>query len=307
MHKIDISRIDLNLLILFEVLLAERNVGRAAERLQLSQSATSHALGRLRRLFGDPLFIRHAAGVEPTHRARQLADDLAGALAHVRRMMGSTRFDPATLERTFTVATHEYAVAVLMPRLLALLHRDAPGVDIRCVGPSYRDLIAALDRGEADLACGAFPGLDTKRIERTPLFTDRFVGMVRVGHPALSAGGLDLEAFVSSLHVWVATGERPYDPVAVALAERGRARRVGLTVPYALSVPVVLASSDLVGVVPERLGASLSVSLPVVMFELPIVLGTMTCDLLVPTSLAATPEARWLTDIFVSAATDEVA
>lgn len=302
MHRIDISRIDLNLLVVLEVLLEERHVGRTAERLRLSQSATSHALGRLRQLFDDPLFVRHAAGVEPTQRARDIQADLSQALSHVRRVVGPARFDPKMLERTFTVATHEYVVAVLMPKVSTLLLSEAPGVDIRCVGLSYRELTSAFDRGEADFACGAFPGLDVKRLERTPLFADRFIGVVRAGHHALRNGRLDIEAFTELRHVWVSMGSEPYDPVAEAMADQGRRRRIAMTVPSALSVAPVVANSDLVGVMPTRLADSLSGLFQLAMFELPVAINAVTCDLLMPAALTATPEARWLKALLLKAA-----
>ena len=306
MHKIDISGVDLNLLAVSEVLLDERHVGRTAERLRLSQSATSHALGRLRRLFDDPLFVRHAAGIEPTHRARELGDGLAEALAQVRRLVSPVQFDPATRGRTFTIAPHEYAVAILMTKLLALLRQEAEGVDVRCVGLAYRDLITAFDHGDVDLACGAFPGLDTKRIERTPLFEDRFVGVVRAGHPALAEGRMSIAAFTSLGHAWVSVGSEPYDPVAVALAAQGRKRRIMMTVPNVLSVPLIVAQSDLVGVIPERLASSMSRPLQLNVFELPVTIDSMTCDLLMPIASAATPEARWLKGVFAKVASDAI-
>src|SRR4051794_5197038 len=115
MHQIDLSRGDLNLLVVFETLFQERHVGRAARRMALSQSATSHALGRLRQLFEDPLFVRNPRGVEPTSRGRELAEPIARALAQIRSVMAPTEaFDPAKLRRTFRIAAHDYAIAVLI-------------------------------------------------------------------------------------------------------------------------------------------------------------------------------------------------
>ncbi|TWB52914.1 LysR family transcriptional regulator [Nitrospirillum viridazoti] len=302
MHQIDLSRVDLNLLVVFEALAAERHVGRAAERLRLSQSATSHALGRLRRLFDDPLFVRHAAGVEPTPRARALAESLAAALAQIRALVSPTHFDPAKLERVIKVATHEYVAAVLMPELLSLLRREATGVDVRCVSLSYRDIISAFERGEIDLACGAFPGLYGGRLERTPLFEDHFAGVARAEHPAVAEGRMELEAFASSLHVWVGFGREPYDPVADALAARGRTRRIAMAVTNALAVPSLIAGSDLVGVIPRRLAVRMCKSPQFSVFELPVAIEPMTCDVLMPTALAETPEAQWFKRIFANAA-----
>lgn len=302
MHHIDISKFDLNLLAVFEALLEERHVGRAAVRLRLSQSATSHALGRLRRLFDDPLFVRHVGGVEPTARARKLAAPLAEALAHVRRVVGPVDFDPATLQRTFTVATHEYVVAVLMPSLTALLRGQAKGVDIRCIGLSYRDLATALARGDVDVACGAFPVVDARRVERMPLFTDSFVGVASVDHPGLIEGRASIEAFASSPHVWVSIGNEPYDPIADALALQGYERRIAVTVPTASSVPAIVALSDLIGVMPARLADLIARPIGLAVFDLPVATNPVSCDLLIPVASSGTPEAQWLHSVFVQAA-----
>lgn len=305
MHDIDITGVDLNLLVVFEALLAERHVGRAANRMHLSQSAASHALGRLRRLFNDPLFVRHPAGVEPTPRAKELARPLAEALAHVRRVVRPPEpFAPATLVRAYTVATHDYATVVLLTKLLPRLRREAPGVDLRCVGLSYEALVAGFDRGTVDLACGAFPGLHAQRIERTPLFEDRFVGVVRAGHPALSAGRVDLNAFVAFAHVLTSPDGQPRSLVDEALGALGRSRRVAMTVPNTLSVPSIVASSDLVGVIPGRLAATMAGGHGLVVFDLPVTTDVVTCDLLMPGALAGVAEVRWLASVFRRAAAD---
>jgi DNA-binding transcriptional LysR family regulator len=302
MQQIDITRIDLNLLVVFEALLDERHVGRAARRLCLSQSATSHALGRLRRQFGDPLFVRHHTGVEPTPRAKELAGLLADALAGIRRVVAPVEpFDPVKLVRTFTVATHDYVIAVLLTKVMALLRKEAPGVDFRCVGLTYDELGTGFDRGTVDMACGAFIGFDARRIDRLPLFDDRLVGVVRSGHPALKAGGMNLDAFVATPHVWTSGGGEARSPVDDALAAIGLSRRIAMTVPTSFAVPAIVAASDLVGVVPHRLvdGAN---DHGLVAFELPIAIEPMTCDLLMPTALAGTEDARWMKALLVRAA-----
>ena len=299
MHQIDISRMDLNLLVVFEALLEERHVGRTANRLHLSQSATSHALGRLRRLFNDPLFVRHPAGMEPTSRARELATPLAEALAQVRRVVSPPApFDPATLVRSYTVATHDYATVVLLTKLMSELRREAPGVDLRCVGMWYPDLVAGFHRGTVDLACGAFPGFHMQRIERTPLFDDSFVGVIRADHPALTAGRVELDAFVATPHVLTSPGGEPNSPVDEALSARGLSRRIAMTVPNPLSVPLLVAGSDLIGVMPARLAATMAANHGVVAFDLPITIKAVTCDLLMPGALAGVAEVRWIEDVF---------
>jgi DNA-binding transcriptional LysR family regulator len=307
MHQIDISRVDLNLLVVFEALMEERQVARAAKRMNLSQSATSHALGRLRRLFDDPLFVRHSTGIEPTPRARVLEGPLREALAQVRRVVSpAAAFDPAVLVRSYTVATHDYPVVVLLTKLMAQLRHEAPMVDLKCVSVSYDDVIAGLDRGTVHMACGAFLGLDVQRIQRTPLFEDQLVGVVRSGHPALKDGRMDENAFIAFPHVLTSPDGASHSPLDVGLSARGLSRRVAMSVPNALSVPSIVATSDLIGVLPKRLAATLAGGNGIVAFELPIATETVSCDLLMLGALANVAEARWIQNIFQRVAAERL-
>src|SRR5687768_14615725 len=131
LNKIDLSRVDLNLLVLFEIVLEERNVGRAAERLSLSPSAVSHGLGRLRRLLNDPLFLRTPKGVVPTERAMELAERVTDILARARSIISTAEpFDPATSTRRFTIGAPDGVSAVFLSPLLAELCQRGPGIGI---------------------------------------------------------------------------------------------------------------------------------------------------------------------------------
>ncbi len=131
LNETDLARVDLNLLVLFEVVLAERHVGRAAEKLHLSPSAVSHGLGRLRRLLNDPLFLRTPKGVVPTTRATELAAPIADVLSRTRSIVASAEpFDPATSTRRFTIGAPDGVSAVFLPPLLKELRERAPGIDI---------------------------------------------------------------------------------------------------------------------------------------------------------------------------------
>lgn len=307
MHQIDIPRVDLNLLVVFEALMEERQVGRAAKRMNLSQSATSHALGRLRQLFDDPLFVRHSTGIEPTARARELEGPLREALAQVRRVVSPAEaFHPAVLVRSYTVATHDYPIVVLLTKLMAQLRCEAPMVDLKCVGLSYDEVIAGLDRGTVHMACGAFLGLDVQRIERTPLFEDQLVGVVRSGHPALSHGQMDQNAFIAFPHVVTSPDGVSHSPLDIGLSARGLTRRVAMSVPNALSVPSIVATSDLIGVMPRRLAAILAGCNDIVAFDLPIAIDAVTCDLLMPKALANVAETRWIANIFQRVAAERL-
>ena len=143
LNETDLSRADLNLLVLFEAVLETRHVGRAAEKLNLSPSAVSHGLGRLRRLLSDPLFLRTPKGVVPTERASELAEPIAEILARVRRVISTAEpFDPATSTRRFTIGAPDGASAVFLVPLLAALRRSAPAIDI-----SVRQILPHLASG----------------------------------------------------------------------------------------------------------------------------------------------------------------
>jgi DNA-binding transcriptional LysR family regulator len=250
MHTVHLGAFDLNLLTAFDALWSERSVTRAARRVGLTQSALSHALQRLRAQLDDPLFQPTPGGMMPTARAQALAGPVADALAGVRRALEAPRpFDPRRLERTFTVGTSDYSELVLLPRLLARLEREAPGLSlvVRPVGPrSDRDLLS----GAHDL--GITPGGHTDgELRSQELFTERFVCILRKGHP-LARKRLTVERFVKLSHVLIAPENVGDAPVDVALRAIGRARRVTVRVPHFLVAPLVVAESDHVLTLPER-------------------------------------------------------
>ena len=304
MHQIDLTRIDLNLLVVFEALLQERHVGRAAKRLSLSQSATSHALGRLRNLFDDPLFARNPRGIEPTPRGRELAKPVADALSQLRQLLSPTAaFDPATLRRTFTIATHDYAFAVLMPSLMAELRTQAPGVDLRCVSIHPAKVIDCLDRGELDFALGGFIGIKSERVTRTLLFSDRFVGVARRGHPRLKNGRMSLKDFVVLPHVLMSPGGESRGDIDQALASLGVERRVAITAPNFLALPFIIEKADIIGVLPERLALRTAETASITLFQLPIKVDPVECNVLALAPLMKQAEIQWLMGLLKSAAT----
>ena len=300
MHRIDLTRVDLNLLVVFEALMGERHVGRAAARLFLSQSATSHALGRLRELLGDPLFVRHPKGVEPTTRALALAGPVAAALEQVRAIVApAAPFDPATLRRAFRVAATDHATLVVLAPLLSRLQAEAPGVDLRVLPMDREGVSGAFDRGEVDLAVGHFPE-PPHRIETLALFEERFVGVARHGHPALAGGGPDLAAFAALPHALVSLRGDPHGLVDDALAPLGLRRRVAVTVAHFLALPFLVGASDMVGVLAERAALRLAGTVGLALFALPLDVPGFTVHLLCPRQLAQSPEVAWLSGLVLA-------
>jgi DNA-binding transcriptional LysR family regulator len=303
MHGIDLSKIDLNLLVLFEALMQEKHVGRAARRLSLSQSAVSHALGRLRTMLDDPLFVRNPRGIEPTPRGRDLAQPISDALSRLRIALAPVPdFDPATLKRTFRIAAHDYALAVLLPVLIAELSQQAPGVDLRCLSIHPENVMDGLDRGELDFALGGLMNIDAGRVRRTRLFSDRFVGVVRRDHPRLRDGRMSLQDLADSPQALISpAGETAVD-IDQGLRSLGIERRAALTAPSFLVLPYVIGKADIVGILPERLALPAMQTFPLVIFDLPIEVDPITCDLLMLDALSNQAEMKWLIGLLQDAA-----
>ena len=252
----DIRKVDLNLLVVFDTLLRVRSVTRAAEALGMSQPAMSLALSKLRSTFDDPLFIRASRGVWPTPRAEQLAVPLQHVLDQIKNdVLRQPSFDAATTQRTFTFNMADVGETVFLPRLLAHFRTDAPGANIRTVSTPPGELAEALQSGEVDLAVGYFPGLQGAAIYQQRLFTHSFVCIVRKGHP-LSGAQLTKAQFLEAQHAVVHQEGKSHEVFEGALAAQGLERRVVLSIPHFLAIPLVIAESDLIVTVPYAIGMS---------------------------------------------------
>lgn len=303
MQQIDISRVDLNLLVVFEALMEERHVGRASARLALSQSATSHALARLRAVFDDPLFVRNPRGIQPTARGRELGVPIAEALAQLRVVFEpKAGFDPANFRRRFTISTHDYALAVLVPAVMKALRTEAPGVELRCVSVHPTRIVDSLDRGKLDFALGGLRRVQAERVQHTLLLSDRYVGVARRSHPKVFGGCMSLADFAAQAHVVVSpSGETQVD-VDSTLVALGIERRIAITAPSFLALPFIVENTDLLGVLPERLAAHATKGMALTIFELPFEAEPTTCSMAALEALMGRPEMQWMRSLFESAA-----
>ncbi len=186
--------IDLNLLRIFDILYDERNVTRAAARLFLTQSAVSHALARLREVLGDPLFMRIPSGLQPTERAHQLAPRLRVALAEIRSVVATPTFDPANTRQRFTISAGPYFCMLIVPSLIALARKSAPGITLQIVNISA-NLAQALDQQQVDIALGAFDRVPP-RLRSEELFRDEKAWAIGAHHP-LAKQPFDHAAFLA--------------------------------------------------------------------------------------------------------------
>ena len=267
----NILTFDLNLLRVLDVLLRERNVSRAAERLALSQPAVSNALNRLRDLLDDPLLVRVGRTMQPTPRALELEAPIRAALRQIEESLGEgSRFEPARSRQRFRIALTDYAEMLLMPRLLARLAEQAPGVRIDVQHLSPRLPAEALEKGEIDLALGRFEALPP-RFAGVRWMSETLQLVARRDHPQLRAG-LDLETFLRLRHLWVHGGQTR-GMVEQWLGEHGLAREIVYTTPNYLQAAHIAAGGDLVAVLPTRLARYFAGLLPLQLFDLPFALG----------------------------------
>ncbi|MEZ2131267.1 MULTISPECIES: LysR family transcriptional regulator [unclassified Sinorhizobium] len=249
----DIERLDLNLLVTLDTLLAERNVTRAAKRLNLSQPALSARLTRLREILGDPLLLPAQRGMVPTKRALELQAPLHDALESVRRVVAEgAPFAPASAVATIAVAASDYGqYSILMP-LASALRREAPGIRITWRTLDASTLMIQTERGDVDLALMT-PETAPELLRMRKLFHERYVAIVRAGHPAVQ-GEIDLDLFCSLDHVIVSPAGGGFSgPTDAALEAVARSRRVVLSAPGFLVVPELIARSDMIAIAPYRI------------------------------------------------------
>ncbi len=246
MHVMNVSDIDLNLLHVFAAVHQTRHVGRAAERLGLSQPAVSHALTRLRLRLHDPLFVRAPGGVRPTPRAERLAPQVAAALQLIdAALQEGERFDPARSRRRFTLHMSDIGADEFLPLLMADLGRRAPGLQLQTVQLAPEAIAPALEQGRLDLAFGYLPGI--AGTEQATLLTERYVVLLRGGHPL--AGRLRDRAALERLEFIVV---QSHTEPARALHRLGLESRIRLALPQFMVVPAILEATDLAVVLPLR-------------------------------------------------------
>lgn len=246
--------IDTNLLVILDALLEQRSVSRAAQRLGLTPSAVSHALGRLRDLFGDELLVRAGRSMAPTARAETLQPRLRTLMEDLQGLLASDDVDPATLRRTFRLVASDHFERLILGPLSARLAQSAPdaGLHVRYVST---DKTARLRDGSVDLVVGRWTAPPADLLVE-PLLTDGFVTLLREGHPAAAPEGpLDLDDFLALDHILVAPLGGSTGIVDDALARLGRERRITRIVPGHTSAPHLAAASDLAVTLSWRIAA----------------------------------------------------
>ncbi|AFY61396.1 LysR family transcriptional regulator [Synechococcus sp. PCC 6312] len=268
MKSIDLANIDLNLLIAFEALYQEQSVTLAAQRIHVGQPAMSSALGRLRVIFGDELFIRIGRQMLPTATAQAIAPKLIHALEMIRdALIEPQLFDPATTKRAFTIAAPDYFSNLIVPKILDILSQTAPEIDLRLMTVQKESCFNLLAEGVIDCVLGTFVELPNYCVQET-LFLERLVGICQADHPAIDC--MDLEHFVQFPHALFTLRRDATGIIDQALAEQGLNRRILLTTPYWFILPDVITTSDILTAVPTCFSRHLLDNYALASFEIPL-------------------------------------
>jgi DNA-binding transcriptional LysR family regulator len=265
----NLTGIDLNLLVVFDALMTEGQVTRAGEKLGLSQPATSNALARLRNLTKDDLFIRNSGKLQPTPVAIALAQQIQPALSQIQIALSMAQpFDPLTSDRVFSIGMSDYVEFVLLPRLLEKLETIAPHVKIQVRSGDRQQLLARLDKGEIDLMCGLFPDKIAWH-EQQFLFAERFVCVCRRDHPSIG-DTLSLEEYVNADHLLVSVQEDMVGRVDCLLAQQNLTRNIAVSTPHFLVTPSILARTDLIVTLVERVAQEFAPTLNLKILPCPL-------------------------------------
>jgi len=290
---IEPSSIDLNLLSVFQEVYRERQISAAARRLGLTQSAVSNALARLRRTFGDELFVRTAHGMQPTPLAQQMAEPIGAAMAQVALALSQrSRFDPATSNRRFTLAMTDVGEVYFMPVLIERCRACAPNVEVASTRANGLTLKDDMETGRVDLAIGAFEDVSEALYHRA-LFRQRFVSMFRKEHP-LARGKVDLARFVAASHLIVDAAQSPYDRINGLLEKAGVTAGTRFRVPHFTAVPYIVSTSDLVVTVPQKLAESAASPFGLKWIEPPLALPTLQTNVFWHRRFNHDPGIQWL-------------
>ncbi|WP_293662219.1 LysR family transcriptional regulator [Rhodoferax sp. OV413] len=302
--RVQLRTFDLNLLKVFDAVMAERSLTRAAAELRLTQPAVSNALRRLRETLGDELLVRRGRTLEPTARGQELWPAVREALQTLQGSLLPTVFEPAQARDTFVLTLADATAAELMPGLVRVLAEEAPGVSLRVVPLTTRDPRRVLDEGGADLAIGHFPAVLADLTARAQagapptflhhrLFVSDYVCVMRGDHP-LAQGDLTIDRFCEANHLLVSFSGRAYGFIDEALQGLQRKRRVVLTVNQFFTAGKVVVQSDLLTVLPRHFVNVTGFAGQLVIRELPFTVAPIQVDALWHQRLDGASGHAWL-------------
>lgn len=300
----ELSEIDLNQLVLFQQLMIERRVGKVAENLGLTQPAVSNTLAKLRRQFGDELFVRTPAGMMPTQFAEQLAEPIGAALGMIHKGLNqNTPFEPASVKRSVRIGMTDIGEIVFLPRVVERLRQEAPGVVLSTVRTTVTSLRDDMEAGKVDLAIGPLPQLRAGFFQRR-LFRQRYVCLFRAGH-RLAHKRLSLADFKAAEHLVIVSPGTGHGKVDELIRRAGIVRAERLTIPHFVSVGHLLKRTDMIATVTERLAESLAEPFDLTFRPHPMELPQVAINVFWHAKVHRSPAHQWLRGVVFDLFGDE--
>jgi DNA-binding transcriptional LysR family regulator len=299
---VSFQNLDLNLLRVFDAVMTEKNLTRAAQRLAMTQPAVSNALRRLRETLDDELFIRTPHGVKPTSRSDDLQPVVRLALSTLEAAITSEKTAVSEAESIFRFSMADSTASMLLPSLMRQMKLEAPKLRVRTLSPLTRDPRPALTQNEIDFAIGSFPGIVTQlaaeqdfksSLRHSSLYSGEYVCIMRKHHP-LAGAELTLDSYCGADHVLVSFSGRPQGQADRVLAGLGRERRIVLTVGQYYTLGQVVEGSDLISIMPRHLIAATNMDQVLVAKTLPFALPCVRIDMLWHERDSANPAHAWV-------------
>lgn len=289
------NHLDLNLLIAFDALMAEKNVSKAAEKLFVGQSAMSHSLNRLRQTLDDPILVRTMTGMKPTARAEALIIPIRKALLDIELTVSNKpEFEPQTAQHQFTIAATDYNELILLPSLIKKVRELAPGVNILIRQTNEYLPEEALENGSINLVLGFDVNMETpSRIHQQMLFDDVFVSIVRKDHPSIN-DTLSLEQYIALDHALISPLGEDSGIIDEWLEQNDLSRKVALIVPHFLSAPLIIAHTDMALTLPYRVAEKFAQIAPIKLLPTPIKLPNYPLSMIWHPLYEKNPANQWL-------------
>ena len=292
----ELRNFDLNLLLAFKLLVEERSVSRAAEKLFISQPAMSHVLLKLRRHLDDPILVKTSIGMVPTPRAQALLEPVKDLLRGAERIIRTPEeFSPASSQRRFVIATSDYVECTLLPKLTELINARSPNIEIHIRPLSNKLLKPTIEEDDIDLIIGFNAIFDIpSHICHEKLFDDKIVCILRQEHSNIIGNEISLEQYISSRHMVISRRETGTGLIDDYFVKRGVARKISLIVPNFLSAPWILANTDLILSLPARIAEKFVHLVPLKILPLPIDLPAYDLIMLWHPRQEKEPDHQWL-------------
>lgn len=286
--------LDLNLLFAFEAMLVHQNVTAAAAHNGVTQSAMSNALGRLRKRFGDPLFVNTRNGMLPTPVALELARPLTEALVLIRSTLNRDRaFDPKQSKRTFRFHMTDIGELTFVPDLLRRFEKLGISAKIETSQLPSDEILDRLESGEIDLACGYLPSI-SGNVEQAPLFRERYVCAMRSAHPVARSGGLTVRKYRDATHVQIDSMGSDHPNLERALVAQDIRRQFAVSVPHYLVVPMIVSTTDHIATLPHRAALSLANLAKLRILPLPVSIPSYDVCLFWHPRFSEDPPVAWI-------------